>query len=176
MQIRFRNDPSSIDMCEREALCHERRQSQQFIGNSLRLRCDECMLTSVGMRQVQHAQPNGADTVYGPVELLYEQPASPFEIYQAMNPSRSDLKQRITENNIASAEAASPHDDFDDDDFLSNPADIPVDPNSEVHQSITVNDGILHLLAASRKDSLCPVLQYSLYSNWKFIICVNITG
>jgi hypothetical protein len=135
MQIRFRNDPSSIDMCEREALCHERRQSQQFIGNSLHLRCDECMLTSVGMRQVQHAQPNGADTVYGPVELLYEQPASPFEIYQAMNPSRSDLKQRITENNIASAEAASPHDDFDDDDFLSNPADIPVDPNSEVHQS-----------------------------------------
>ena len=97
--------------------------------------------------QDKHTQPGQMDFLGGRSDtstiLLYEQPGAPFDFYRSDFKSRGlsklNLKQRITESAMASAVAAIPHDDFDDDEFLSNPADIPVDPNSEVVRRETSN-------------------------------------
>eukprot|EP00291_Cryptomonas_curvata_P005546 CAMPEP_0172191022 /NCGR_PEP_ID=MMETSP1050-20130122/23449_1 /TAXON_ID=233186 /ORGANISM="Cryptomonas curvata, Strain CCAP979/52" /LENGTH=115 /DNA_ID=CAMNT_0012865983 /DNA_START=189 /DNA_END=533 /DNA_ORIENTATION=+ len=66
-------------------------------------------------------------------KLLYEQRGSfspIFQLHSAPMESPHMFRQRV-----AAAPPPAP-DEFDDDDFLSEPADIPVDPNSEVNREI----------------------------------------
>ena len=64
-------------------------------------------------------------------DLLYEQPGGRDLAAYKLQPSRQHPKQRVTQSAMEAAIADAPLDEFDDDDFLSRPADIPVDPNSE---------------------------------------------
>ena len=82
-------------------------------------------------------------------KLLYEQRGSFSPIFQ-LNSAPSEPLHMFRQR-VAAAPSPAP-DEFDDDDFLSEPADIPVDPNSEArrHKHTSPQCGAVEQPAAAR--------------------------